>query len=76
MAAAGEGDLSRVVVKPENISFMAARGETIDKLQFLGSFPLRISMKEGLVTSRRVVVTRQASVVEPGSLVDRQASSE
>jgi len=68
MAAAGEGALSRVVVKPENISFMAAKGKTIDKIQTLGSFPLRISMKEGLITTRRVVVTRQASVVESSSL--------
>ncbi|RPB21047.1 hypothetical protein L211DRAFT_828534 [Terfezia boudieri ATCC MYA-4762] len=67
MAAAGEGELSRVVVKPENISFMAAKGKTLDKIQNLGSFPLRITMKEGFVTTRRVVVTRQVSVVDLSS---------
>lgn len=61
MAAAGDGDVSRVVVKQDHIEFAKGKkGETIDKIQTLGAFPFKISMKDGLVTTRKVVVTRQA----------------
>ena len=65
MAAAGDGDVSRVVIKPEDISFVEnKKQEKIDKIQRLGTYPFMITIKEGLTLVRNVVVTRQVSVLE------------
>lgn len=65
MVAADQGEVSRVVIKSEQISFLPdKRGEVIEKIQRLGTYPFKISMKQGLVLGRKIVVIRQASVVE------------
>ncbi|KAF8473877.1 hypothetical protein BDZ91DRAFT_845343 [Kalaharituber pfeilii] len=75
MVAAGEGDVSRVVIKTEHITLMGMKGkqnEKMDKIQRLGTFKFEIKMEKKAI-SRKIVVSRQASVA--GETV-AQASSE